>query len=252
MKLSACITINSREISVLDTVFASMRGQDYDEFIIVLDRVDPALADYCKTYWIHDTRVKFVEVAGAAGWRSPVKAWNAGYAAVTGDHLYCFSSETVQAAGNLAKARAILADTPCVLFGKAECSCGPSGTEVNWGGTAPGNLLCDSYHPRPLGFIWAAPMANVRQIGGWDEAFDAGFWYDESDFFVRLWRTNLPFIFDDTISGTHLHHERPELTQTGIRTNAAYLVSKHGTLDPWSNTPRISSHLPPRTTWYHI
>ena len=233
MKLSACITINDREISVLDTVFSSMRDQEHDEFIIVMDRAPLALTEYVSRWWKDDKRTKLILLTGTSGWRSPVKAWNRGYEAVTGDQLYCFSSETVQAVGNLAKARELLTSIPqSLLFGKCECSCGPYGQEVNWNGTAPGNLLCDSAHPRPLGFIWAGPMANVRQIGGWDEEFDRGLWYDETDFFLRLWRTGLDFVFDDSVSGTHLHHPRPVLeTAEGAaltRINEAYLLRKHG------------------------
>lgn len=256
MRLSVCITLNDREVPVLDTVFESMRDQAHDEFIIVLDRTPEPLAEYVRNYWRGDARTRFVEVAGPPGWRSPVKAWNRGYEAVTGDALYCFSSETVQAAGNVAKAKALLAEYPACYFGKCECSCGPNGREVDWGGTAPGSLLCDAYHPRPLGFIWWAPMGNVRGAGGWDEAFDAGYWYDESDWFLRLWRTGLDFVFDDSVSGTHLHHERPVLDtpegQAGIQSNAAYMVRKWGHLNPLHNTLRRIERRPGRTEWRHV
>ena len=257
MGLSACITINDRDVSVLDTVFDSMRAQTHDEFIIVLDRTPAPLADYCRRWWRDDERTRFVEVKGAQGWRSPVKAWNAGYAAVTGDLLYCFSSETVQAPGNVEKARAILASEPkSVVFGKAECSCGPWGQEVNWNGTAPGNLLCSAEHPRPLGFIWAAPMAPVREIGGWDEEFDRGLWYDETDFFFQLWRTGLDFIFADSIGGTHLHHERPVLATAegaaATHLNAAYLLRKYGTLAPLAPSAIREVREAGRTVWKHV
>jgi hypothetical protein len=252
MRLSACITINDRDVSVLDTVFESMRGQDFDEFIIVLDRVPGELAGYCGRWWSRDERVKFVEVAGSPGWRSPVKAWNRGYAEVTGDLLYCFSSETTQAAGNIEKARKMLTSNhQRVIFGKCECSCGPYGQEVNWNGTAPGNLLCDAAHPRPLGFIWAGPMANVRKIGGWDEEFDRGLWYDETDFFIRMWQTELDFVFDDSISGTHLHHPRPVLETTEgaalTAVNLAYITRKYGHM-PQIDPPHFQNESG-RTTW---
>ena len=220
----------------MQKVFDSMRDQTHDQFVIVLDATDPGLADWCRTYWKADPRTVFVQVDRPKGWRSPVKAWNLGYKAVRGDLLYCFSSETVQADGNITRAGKILAEHSGVLFGKAICSCGPDGHEVNWSWQAPGNLLCSSAFPRPLGFIWAAPMPQVRSIGGWDEAFDAGFWYDENDFFFRLWGTGLDFIFDDSVSGIHLHHERPVLEtpagQAGIQRNAAYMMAKHGSLNP--------------------
>lgn len=256
MRLSACITLNDRPVPVMDTVFGSMRGQDFDEFVIVLDRTPEALADYCRAAWRDDARVRFAVITGEPGWRSPVTAWNRGFGAVTGDHIYCFSSETVQKAGNLDRARAILAAEPCVIQGKVECSCGPGGSEVNWGGTAPGNLFCDAAHPRPLGFIWAAPMTQVRAIDGYDAALADGLWYDDNDFFYRMWRTGLPFVFDDSVSGVHLHHDRPGLTtdagRAKVARNEALMRRKHGTLDPLAGLPRAVEFATGRTTWRHI
>lgn len=254
MKITACITINERDISVLDTMFGSMKEQVHDEFIIVLDRSPKQLADYVKRWWKDDPRTKFVEVAGTPGWRSPVKAWNRGYEAVTGDMLYCFSSEVVQAEGNLANARKLLEAAPRqVLFGRCECSCGKYGQEVNWNGTAPGNLLCSAEHPRPLGFIWAGPMASVRAIGGWDEEFDRGLWYDETDFFLRLWRQGLDFVFDDSVHGVHLHHPRPVLETTEgaakVRINEAYLIAKYGATLPSGPSSSHAEYAPGRTIW---
>jgi hypothetical protein len=256
MKLSALITLNDRDISVMDTVFDSMRYQDHDEFVIVLDRTPPPLAEYVRRWWSGDSRTRFVTIDGAPGWRSPVEAWNAGFRAVTGDFVYAFSSETVQRSQNLEHACALLAAEPrTLIFGKAECSCGPYGHEVNWNGTAPGNLLCDSEHPRPLGFIWAGPIDNVRRIGGYDEAFAAGFWYDDNDFFYQLWRSGLDFAFDDSVSGIHLHHERPGLAtpdgQAGIQRNASYILAKHCTPDPLGGIKKRIEFAPGRCVWRH-
>lgn len=257
MKISICFTINDRPVPVLDTVFGSLRDQTHDECVVVLDRTPEPLAAYIRNYWRADARTRFVEIAGEPGWRSPVKAWNAGFSALTGDAIYAFSSETVQAAGNVEKARAMLLAEPTTLvFGRCECSCGPQGSEVNWGGLAPGNLLCSAEHPRPMGFIWASRLAPLRVIGGFDTAYDAGLWYDESDLFYRLWRQGLDFAFDDSISGTHLHHERPVLNtpdgQTAIQRNAMYTTWKHGCLNPLDNVLRRVESRPGRTVWRHI
>lgn len=256
MKLSAIITLNDRDINICDTVWASMREQDHDEFVIVLDRTPAPLAEYARRWWSGDPRTRFVTIDGEPGWRSPVRAWNAGFRAVTGDFVYAFSSETVQRPQNLEHARALLTAEPrTLIFGKAECSCGPYGHEVNWNGTAPGNLLCDSEHARPLGFIWAGPAENVRQIDGYDEGFAEGFWFDDNDFFYRLWRSGLDFAFDDSISGIHLHHERPGLAtqagQLGIQRNAAHILAKHYTQDPLGSITKRLQYGPGRCAWRH-
>lgn len=256
MKFSTCITLNDRDVPVLDTVFGSMRDQSHDEFIIVFDRTPAPLAEYARNYWRGDARTRFVAIDGDPGWRSPVIAWNAGFREVTGDFIYAFSSETVQRAGNVERAKALLAAEPrTLIFGKAECSCGPYGHEVNWNGTAPGNLLCDAEHPRPLGFIWAGPMRPVRDIGGYDEAFAGGFWYDDNSFYYELWRTGLDFAFDDSVSGIHLHHERPGLAtpegRAGIVRNMEYMLRKHGSVDPLAAESRRLEYGPGRTVWRH-
>ena len=139
---------------------------------------------------------------------------------------------------------------------RSDRSCGPAGQEVNWGGTAPGNLFCDAAHPRPLGFIWAGPMHQVRTVKGYDETFAEGFWYDDNDFFLRLWNSGLNFLFDDTISGTHLHHDRTTLNtpagQAGIQKNANYMIRKHGTLSPWPSIMKIVQYGEGRTSWSHL
>ena len=259
MKLSACLTIHNRTPEVSKLVAESLRlpGNQPDELLIVLDRpTDEARQGVEEFYRPLPFPVRTVEIKGEPGWGSPVPAWNKAFGSVSGDHLYAFSSETVQAAGNLDKARSLVEEGPVVVFGKAECSCGPMGQEVNWGGQAPGNLLVDAAHPRPLGFLWAAPVTNVRQIGGMDKAFIDGFFYDDDDFFIRLWRTGLDFVFTDDISGIHLHHERPVLASpegmAGIERNRAYMLGKHGTLQPWAGALRLTESRPGRTTWRHL
>ena len=83
-----------------------------------------------------------------------------------------------------------------------------------------------------------------------------GYWFDDNDFFLRLWQTGLDFVFDDSVAGIHLHHERPGLQtpegQAGIQRNAAHMLAKHGVLHPWANLPRISGYVPGRATWRHI
>lgn len=256
MTVSVCITINRRSEKDLAVVFESMEKQAHDEFVVVLDRPEREIQDYCRKRLSDDSRVKFVEVDGPPGWRSPVTAWNRGFDAVTGDVVYCFSSETVQQPGNVSRAVKLLSNMDTVVHGKAECSCGPQGQEVNWGGTAPGNLLCDAAHPRPLGFIWAAPMAKVTEIGGYDTKFADGFWFDDNDFFYRLWATGLDFVFDDKVYGFHLHHDRPDLDtprgQEGIQRNQRYMLEKHGLLDPWNTLEKATILDEGQTIWRHI
>lgn len=265
MKLTACLTIANRTPEVCQQVADSLMlpGNTPDELVVVLDRPTPEVRDGARAAYDRlDCPVRWITVPGEPGWRSPVKAWNLAFLAATGDVLYCFSSETVQAKGNLQRARIEMIPAivppevmPLCLHGSVSCSCGPEGTEVNWNGSAPGNLFCDAAHPRPLGFIWAAPRAAVSAIGGYDEAFADGYWYDDNSFFFELWKQGLDFVFDDSISGTHLHHERQTLEteegRYGIARNQKYMLEKYGTVDPMRVRAWREERKPGRTTWRH-
>lgn len=259
MTISLVLTIHDRtpEVSKLVADSFCLPGNTPDAAVIVLDRPsDEVGAGAVDAFNQLDCPVNFVGIHEPdPRWLSPVRAWNMGFASVETDYLYCVSSEVVQQAGNVERARHFLEDGRTVLHGKAECSCGPNGSEVNWGGTAPGNLLCDVAHPRPLGFIWGGPTADVLAIEGFDLEFMHGFWYDENDFFFRLWRKGLDFLFTDTVSGIHLHHDRPGLAtaegQAGIQRNADYMLKKHGRLDPFSAEERLSVWKDGNLRWRH-
>lgn len=253
MKVSLILTVHDRPAEVSAQVGNSLAGQPIDEAILVLDRpTDDARFGAMLGYSHFGEKLKAVALEGQPGWRSPVTAWNAGFKAATGDILYCISSETVQAPGNIARAVEMLENRNAVVFGRCECSCGPAGTEVNWGGTAPGNLFTDANHPRPLGFIMALPRQAMAKVGGMDEKFKDGLWYDDDDLMFRLWRdAKCDFIFDDGISGVHLHHERPGLDQAKIAVNQRVMMLKHGSLRPLSLESRHVSWKPGKTEWRH-
>lgn len=257
MKLSLLFTVYDRPLGVLDAVWSSLKEQPFDEAVIVLDRTAKPVADHIYKLWGADDRVRFARIAGASGWSSPVPAWNKAFSEATGDFLYAFSSEVVHAPQNIALVRDMLRDNPRqAIFGRCSCSCGPQGKEVNWNDGSPGNLLIDAAHPRPLGFIWAGPLADVKEMGGMDPEFAKGLWYDDDDFFLRLWQRGLDFTFTDEISGTHLHHDRPVLStpegQAAIERNAAYVISKYGCLQPQQLMRPLALSSPGLTRWRHL
>jgi hypothetical protein len=259
--LSVCMTINDRPKYVLDAVFRSLRLQDglIDQIVICFDGAPHGIIGHVEeeAYSLMGEKidVRMPKIDRPPGWLSPVRAWNRAFAEVTSELTYCISSEVIQAPGNILRAKELLAKQPAVVFGKCECSCGPDGREVNWDGPTPGNLLVDSAHPRPLGFIMAMPTWVLRATGGYDEEFMEGYWLDDDDFVYRIWQEGPAFIFDDGISGVHQHHERPVLDtpegQAGIARNQAYMMQKYGCLRPMEREKILTERtVPGQTTWY--
>lgn len=254
MTVSLVLTINNRSPEVSFRVADSFRlpGNRVDEAVVVLDRPTPEARKGAYEAWANmPWPVNFVEVEGPQGWICPARAWNTAYEAATSDYLYQISSEVVQDAGNVDKARQLCAGGNIVVFG----ACHNSEAEVMVSGGEPG-LLASSRMPRPLGFIVCYPRDKMLSIGGNDLAFMDGLWYEDDDLFVRMWRTGMDFMFDDSIHGIHLHHNRPGLAtpdgQAKIRKNVALMLKKYGTLSPWQNIPKLVNETPGRTMWRHI
>lgn len=231
MRLSACLTINDRAADASAKVAASFRlpGNRPDEMVVVLDRpTEDAERGAVESYGDLPWDVRFAVIDGPGGWLCPARAWNVAYQTATGDLLYCISSDVVQDAGNVDAAREICAAGDTVLFG----ACHNVGAD-----DPPGELYVGCLLPRPIGFITCMPSAVVQAIGGNDEEFMDGLWYEDADLSYRLWRQGLDFVFDDGVHGNHLHHERPALDADAGKAkrekNAALMLRKYGMLTPW-------------------
>ena len=254
MRLSLILTINNRPADVSRKVADSFRlpGNLPDEVVVVLDRPTDAARIGAEMAWAdYPARLLWVEIGGEPGWICPARAWNAGYAAATGDLLYVISSEVVQDAGNVDKARKLCANGDVAMFGACHNSVA---TELVTG-AEPG-LLSSTKTPRPLGFIACMPAPSIKSIGGNDLEFMRGLWYEDDDLYLRLWRSGLDFLFTDDVHGVHLDHARPGLAtpegQAKILTNQAYMLRKHGLLHPWGNMPRMVEYAPRSVIWRHI
>ena len=259
MSISVVLTINDRPLDTVADVLYSLDGQGQAETIVVLDGTPKELKEQVETQLATGEFGKVVipEIVRASGWLSPVRAMNMGFAHAKGDLLYILSSDVIQSSRNVLTAAKLVDGygKPVVLFGRAECSCGPTGREVVWPDGAPGNLLVSADHPRPLGFIYCLPRATMEMVGGFNERFAEGYWYDDDDLVRRLWDSGADFLFDDTVSGVHQHHERPVLElphgQAGILKNQAYMLEKWGDTAPIHRVPKLVRSLPGRTIWSH-
>lgn len=255
MNISLILTVNNRPPEVSEQVARSfmLHGNQPDEIVIVLDRPTYEARDGAEHYQLLEPEVpvRTIEVSGKPGWKGPARAWNHGFEIAKGDIFYCISSEVVQDPANMERVRMLAhAYQNTVLFGACYNSV-PTNLVV---GAEPG-LLVSTKMPRPLGFLCAIPAKDVKAINGFDEVFMDGFWFDDDDFFMRLWNRGLNFLFDDQLRGTHLDHPRPDLEthegQEKIEKNRQTYLKKHGRMPDWLNLPRRETGSPGQLLWRH-
>lgn len=218
-RLTALTCMHEKPLDVMLDVRDSLYQDGIDQRVFVLDRPSDGTA---KTF---DLEKYVVALDGPPGWRSPCLSWNAGMQHVIGDHLLILQGDIVLTPGSVQHARQALQERPAVYFGMVL----ESEPEKCVGAGHAGPVLCSSTRPRPLTYLLAVPTKAVRAIGGWDEAFQAGVWYEDDDFTARLWKHGLDFIFDDRISGIHQSHPRPYAKPIAIAANQAIFLQKHGT-----------------------
>ena len=246
MKLTALTCMYEKPPSVMEAVLKSLLPAE--ERIVVLDR--PSL-DHQVAAGLHVLTA--IVLDGPPGWRSPCLSWNAGMKHVTGDGLLIVQGDVVLDPGAVDAARLALQERPAAYFGQVI----ESNPEIRKGpGHSATPLLCSSANPRPLTYLLAVPTDAVRAIGGWDEAFQAGVWYEDDDLTARLWKHGLDFIFDDRISGMHQTHQRAYAHDIAIARNQVIMLEKHGTLRLYEREHakgrmRIEKE-PGRMEWRHV
>ncbi len=65
----------------------------------------------------------------------------------------------------------------------------------------------EEYNPRALHFLTATHKKNIDKINGFNEEYQNGLWYDDTDFIKRMKLvTNLKYVTDDEYFGIHQYH----------------------------------------------
>lgn len=229
MTATILLTVNDRPVQMLRNTADALNGTAVH---VVYDGTPPPLKAILMSKAFRGAGVSVVK--REPGWICPARAWNTGFSDITSEYVICISSDVILKQGSVDRIFKLISGPPVVVFGK----CVDDGPEPLINGPNP-NLLCSAEQQRPLGFIVAMPMWAVRTVGGYDEAFMDGLWYEDDDFMTRLFATGVPFVFDDAVSGVHQHHQRPVLdTQEGlakVKRNRALIISKHGEEHPWNS-----------------
>lgn len=248
--VSVIVPVHEKPPEVLRDVCQALGEQSADQVIIVSDRssIESNLACAAQGLW---NGWQQVMLKGPPGWRSPCIAFNAGLKDVTSDITVINHSDVVQAPGNIALVREWMQQKPAVYFAKVE----ESKPEECTGTGHAGPILCSSTSPRALTFLMAAPTQALRDIGGWDEAFQDGVCYEDDDLTARLWKHGLDFVFDDRFNAIHQSHSRAYFLPIRIAPNMAHMLRKHGSLTPYDRE-QTAGRLTMikeqgRTTWSH-
>jgi hypothetical protein len=83
------------------------------------------------------------------------------------------------------------------------------------------------YNNRVLHFCSSLSKQLYEQIGGFDEEYCKGFWYDDDDFRNTINKNNIPIIFRDDLKTIHLPHNREYQNNIALREkNANYYHHK--------------------------
>jgi len=72
-------------------------------------------------------------------------------------------------------------------------------------------------------FLAMFNKSDIEKINGWDEAFMAGYAYEDDDFGHRWNRAGLPWSYHDEIRALHQYHPRAETIKGGLSTNVNLL-----------------------------
>lgn len=227
--ISVVMTSHNRPAHVLEAVFSSLThfpgNQSFDELVVVNDRGDRAVIERAAGKF--GLSPVIVEIPGEPGHRCPSAAWNAGFRAASGTHLYCLSSDTIQLPFSMDTARWIAGKLPdMITFGRAE-HCGRRYSFI-YKGTHVKTML-SSYTGRALGFVWIVPKKWIGGLTpyGYDEAYMGGFCFEDDDIMARLHLAGADFLICDDICGVHIEHSRELLSdQVKVTRNKAIFDSK--------------------------
>lgn len=266
--VAVLLPVHDKPEEVIAAVLERAASHSFDEAVIVYDRCAPKLTQFCREFLdeMDDcgnlaTVQQEIVLDGRPGWRSPCIAANAGLARITADITIYNPSDVVQAPGNIDKVRAHFAAYPnSVLYGRVT----ESNPELCKGQGHAGPVLQGTDNTRFMTFLTAYPTAILKQIGGWDEAFQLGVCYEDDDLAARLWKAGLDFVIDDSFSGVHQSHVRAfdgnnasqgYWTDYRVGLNRTLMVNKHGRDRVYNvvmqDKPLMLSE-PGRMIWKHV
>lgn len=255
MNLTIGMTIHNRQRWMLEAVFASLAhfpGNQPDEMIVMFDRASEEVYETAiELMKNHGMSCKVLKIDGPP-WnvRCPAKPWNKVIEETKTDLLAMMSSDCIilPAAVTLTKLIHESYDGDIVCFGKA-VHVGPGYARGFFATGGNGRLqpqyaldrtLSDHISMTPRQHFWSMKVSSLRRIGGFDEIFDGGIAYEDTDLSFRLWESGCDFVLCDDIQAFHLEHNRDHLTDGRSEINRKIFMDRYGHEDSFRyKGPRV-------------
>jgi hypothetical protein len=253
-KLTLGLTIHNRPRWMIEAVFTSLAnfpGNQPDKLIIVFDRAKPEIIQGAEEEL--DGLGLNVETFSIEGppWnmRCPSKPWNFLIEKIQTPLFAMMSSDCIMLppAVTLTKIIHETFQGDVVSFAKA-VHVGPGYMRDFYATRGGGHrqpeyttdrTYSDHLTMTPRQHFWAMKTDVIRKVGGFDEIFNEGIAYEDTDLSFRLWNAGCDFVLCDDIQAFHLEHPREHLTDGRSEINRRIFMDRYGHEDSFAYKPPV-------------
>lgn len=213
-ELTICMTYHNRKFQLLNTLTSIQRQNiktELFDIVIVDDTSDEPL--HLNDFIDYNLDIKLISIqTNNKWWFNPCIAFNAAFNFVHGKRVIIQNSECLHKTDiasyvidNL-KENEYVAMSTLNLSKDATLNITPE-TNPNDIDTSNSDWYCHSVHlPRPFNFCAAMYSDKLKAIGGFDNRFAEGFFYDDDYFVFNLQKHNLSIRIEDSQVAYHQWH----------------------------------------------
>jgi len=220
MKLSVVMTYHNRP-DQFDLTLRSIQEQGDPDLELIV--VDDASDEDLKARHVLDrlgVEAKLIEITEEEKyWVNPSVPYNMGFSEVTGDVVVIQNAEAAHVGQVFREIRCKVSTTtyivaPCYSTTENEFHrlCGTKGgAEASIRSVVEPNKRDQWYHhpqlfPKWYHFCSAMTTDNLQRLGGFNEAFAAGYCFEDNEFLLRI-RKRLKLTVDSMANGTYVIHQ---------------------------------------------
>lgn len=238
VKRCVLLTVHDREPAVLMSTLRSLHRSGLgaeEEVVVVDDRSSKSLAwaeAYARALFENVTwlRLDGYESFDLEGYRCPAKAFNAALVAARGADIWVMSSDVLVTPAVIAGARRI--DTSEMIWTPKVID------------TESGMVYCGQSRLFPMPWFLACSRAKAIEVGGWDEAYQAGLCFEDNDFVGRIVLATGAFCGEWSCVAYHQSHDQPAYAIDDPIVKAANERNRAWTMEKWGGIPFDSEYTP--------